>query len=128
VIFADTSIWIQFFRNGAHRTELEALVNSRQLVTHPCVVAELALGSLRNRRKTLADLDCLPQLIVVSIEDVRLMIEARRIYAKGIGLTDAHLLASCLATAGTKLWTSDRRLGEISETLGIRADLTHLIN
>jgi hypothetical protein len=128
VILADTSIWIQFFRNGAHRTELEALVNNQQLVTHPCVVAELALGSLRNRQQTLADLDCLPQLVVVSIEDVRLMVEARQIYAKGVGLTDAHLLAACLATASTKLWTSDRRLGEIAEALGIRADLTHPLN
>jgi predicted nucleic acid-binding protein len=51
------------------------------------------------------------------------MIETRTLYAKGIGVTDAHLVASCLATPGASLWTSDVRLGNVAATLGIRANL-----
>jgi predicted nucleic acid-binding protein len=51
------------------------------------------------------------------------MIETRRLWSKGIGLTDAHLIASCLATPGTQIWTIDAALGRVAESLGIRANL-----
>ncbi len=90
---------------------------------HPLVVAELALGSLQDRSGTLAQLDSLPKLSVVSLPDVTHMIEIRALYSRGIGLTDAHLLASCLVTPGTLLWTSDVRLANIAQELGIGASL-----
>jgi predicted nucleic acid-binding protein len=62
------------------------------------------------------------------MEDVRLMIEARGLYAKGIGLVDANLLASCLATPGSGIWTLDSRLGKVAEALGIRVDARQLVN
>jgi len=46
------------------------------------------------RTKTLALLDLLPQVPVAQLSEVRLTIEARRLYSSGIGLTDAHLIAS----------------------------------
>lgn len=90
---------------------------------HPFIVAELALGSLRDRTGMLATLDALLQVRVAQLSDIRQMIESRRIYAKGIGLTDAHLLASCLVTTGTQLWTRDKALGSVAAALGIRAGL-----
>jgi hypothetical protein len=51
------------------------------------------------------------------------MIEMRQLYAKGIGLTDAHLVASCLITPGTKLWTRDGALRGVAQVLGIDAVL-----
>jgi predicted nucleic acid-binding protein len=56
-------------------------------------------------------LDRLSPLRTVRLADVRHMIEARNLSAKGIGLTDAHLIASCLATSGTQIWTRDEKLG-----------------
>ena len=123
MILADASIWIDFFRRAAHKTEMEELIYTKQLVIHPFVVAELALGSLRERTQTLTDLENLPQARVVTLHDVRQMIEARSLYSKGIGLTDAHLIASCLATSPTFLWTADARLSKVAESLGIRANL-----
>lgn len=90
---------------------------------HPCIVAELALGSLRDRTKTLAELDAFLETRVARLDDVRQLIEARKLYAKGIGLTDAHLVASCLITPGTKLWTRDSALREVAQTLGIHTGL-----
>jgi hypothetical protein len=71
------------------------------------VVAELALGYLPERESTLGYLDQLNTLEVVRLEDIRRMIEARRLAFKGIGLTGAHLVASCLATPGLSCgrWT-----------------------
>ena len=86
---------------------------------HPCVVAELALGSMKNRRQKLDAMDLLRKVKMAQLSEVRRMIEAHALYAKGIGLTDAHLIASCLLTKGTKLWTRDAALEREAKALGI---------
>jgi predicted nucleic acid-binding protein len=121
MILADTSVWIAMFRTGAYKAELNKLIENDQLCIHPFLVAELALGSLPDRTKTLAFLDRLIQLHPVQSADVRHMIEARSLASTGIGLTDAHLVASCLATLGTQIWALDGKLGRVAESLGIRA-------
>ncbi len=121
MILADANIWIDFFRFG--KPGMRELLERNQVILHPHVTAELSLGSLRHRASTLAKLDNMPQARVVLLQDVRRMIESRALYSKGIGLTDAHLVASCLASPGTQLWTSDARLGKVADMLGIRANL-----
>ena len=106
-----------------HNAQMQTLLNTGQVRMHPVVVAELALGSLHDRQKTLAALDKLLQVKMAPLSNVRQMIETRKLYAKGIGLTDAHLIASCFITAGAKLWTRDTRLRAVSRALGIDAGL-----
>jgi predicted nucleic acid-binding protein len=121
LILADTSVWIDHFRSG--NDDLRQALNKGQIVIHPWVIAELALGSLRGRTKMLAILDLLPQVRVAQLSELRLMIETRRLYSLGIGLTDAHLIASIFITPPTVLWTRDKQLRKIAETFGIHASL-----
>lgn len=121
MILADTSIWIDHLRSG--NEELRKHLNQGQIVIHPFIIAELALGSLRDRTSTLALLDLLPQVRVAQLSEVRLTIESRRLYSRGIGLTDAHLIASVFINASTLLWTRDQRLHKAAEALGIHANL-----
>ena len=99
------------------------LLNRGQIVIHPFVIAELALGSLQERTKTLALLDLLPQVRVAQLSELRLMIEVRRLYSLGIGLTDAHLIASVFINSPTLLWTRDKQLRKVADGLGIHAGL-----
>ncbi len=126
MILADTSIWIDHFRSGtrSRNNELRKHLNQGQIVIHPAIIAELALGSLQERTKTLALLDLLPQVQVAQLSEVRRMIEARRLYSLGIGLTDAHLIAAVFINPSTLLWTRDKRLRKAAEALGINAGLT----
>jgi predicted nucleic acid-binding protein len=121
LILADTSVWIDHFRSG--NKELRKHLDQGQIVIHPFIVAELALGSLQERAKTLALLDRLPQVRVAQMREVRLMIEARRLYSLGIGLTDAHLIASVFINPSTLLWTKEKPLRKAAEALGIHASL-----
>lgn len=121
MILADTSIWIDHLRSGDN--ELHKLLNQGQIVIHPFIIAELALGSLQERAKTLALLDLLPQVRVAQLSEVRLTIEARRLYNRGIGLADAHLIASVFINPSTFLWTRDKPLRRVAEALGIHASL-----
>jgi hypothetical protein len=125
LILADTSIWIDHFRSGNRATnkEMRKLLNEGQIVIHPSIIEELALGSLQDRIKTLALLDLLPQVQVAQPGEVRRMIEARRLYNLGIGLTDAQLIASVFINPSTLLWTRDKRLRRAAEGLGIDAGM-----
>jgi predicted nucleic acid-binding protein len=121
LILADTSVWIDHLRSG--NRELQKLLEQGQIVIHPFVIAELALGSLRGPARMLALLDLLPQAPVARMEEVRLAIESRHLYNHGIGLIDAHLIASCLIHQSTRLWTRDKRLRNVAESFRLHADL-----
>lgn len=120
MILADTSIWIDYLRG--HQPVMAQLLIAEQVIMHPFVVAEVALGSLKNRHNTLAFLESLDQVHVAHLYEVRQMIEAHSLYSKGIGLTDAHLIASCLITPGVTLWTRDTNLQRIAAALGVHAN------
>jgi predicted nucleic acid-binding protein len=121
MILADTSVWVDHFRSD--NRELRELLEQGQIVIHPFVIAELALGSLRERAKALALLDLLPQMQVAQVNEVRLAIEARRLYNLGIGLIEVHLIASVLINPSTLLWTRDKRLRKVAEGLKLNANL-----
>lgn len=99
------------------------MLDAGYVLAHPLVTAELALGSFRNRRQTLAYLDLMPQAGVATTFEVRQMIEAHSLHARGIGLVDAHLIASTLLTPSTQLWTLDKRLQSVAQSLGIAAHI-----
>ncbi len=121
MILADTSIWVDHFRG--RNPEMEKRLRRGQIAMHPFIVAELALGPLHDRRKKLDDMEALLEVKVAQLNEVRHMIEAHALYSKGIGLTDAHLIASCLMTPGTQLWTRDGALEKTARTLGIAVNL-----
>jgi|ERR1035438_8596612 predicted nucleic acid-binding protein len=121
MILADTSIWVDHLRG--RNPEMEKRLGMGQIVMHPFIVAEIALGSLHNRRELLDEMEALLEVRVAQLNEVRHMIEAHTLYSKGIGLTDAHLIASCLMTPGTQLWTRDGDLEKVAKTLGILVNL-----
>lgn len=121
MILADTSIWVDHFRN--RNPEMERCLNNGQIAMHPFIVAEIALGSLHNRRERLADMEALLEVTVAQLREVRHMIEAHSLYSKGIGLTDAHLIASCLLTPGTELWTRDAAMEKVAKAVGLPVHL-----
>jgi predicted nucleic acid-binding protein len=92
-------------------------LNQGHIVIHPCIIAELALGSFENRTRTLALLELLPQLRVAQFSEVRFLIEARRLYSLGIGLADAHLIASVFINSHTLLWTCGQEISDFGRPI-----------
>ncbi len=122
MILVDTSIWVDHLRRGNGR--LAALLEEGQVLTHPFVVGELACGSLRNRVEVLTLLGTLPEAKVAEHQEVMEFVERDRIFGRGIGWIDAHLLASALLS-GTTLWTVDQQLARVASILKIPADITY---
>lgn len=112
----DTSVWIEHFRAGA--SGLRALLEDEQVLTHPFVIGELTCGNIRNRAEILGLLERLPQVRAADHQEVMAFVAGRRLYGRGIGWLDAHLLASALLSKAA-LWTLDRPLVSIAAALGI---------
>jgi predicted nucleic acid-binding protein len=110
VILVDTSVWIEFLRGGAVAAQLKTRLDRGDVVGHPFVRGELALGQLGKRRSAfLRGIDALPAIEVVAHDVVLRMVEDHALAASGVGWVDVHLLAAC-AGAGARLWTLDRSL------------------
>lgn len=121
MILVDTSVWIDHLRNA--EVKLQNLLENDEVATHPLVRLELALGSIADREKILNDLSLLPQVPVAATDELFGLVELRKLYRRGIGITDLHLVASALFDRSISIWTRDRRLGDIADELGIRATI-----
>lgn len=121
MILVDTSIWLDHF----HRPdlELEGLLRVSNVLVHPFVVGEIALGSFPRRVALLDYLAALRRALVVTDEEVLRLIEDCELYGCGIGYGDVQLLASVLLTSGSRLWTRDRALRKVAQQLSIDAGL-----
>jgi len=119
VILVDTSVWIDHLRTTD--AQLVIKLEEAAVCTHPMVIGELALGSLRDRRSVLDLLTNLPSSLAATHAEVLAMIEAFALSGSGLGLVDAHLLAAARIDAGVRLWTRDRRLLAAAERLGVAA-------
>lgn len=112
MILVDTSVWVDHLRSG--EPQLATLLERGRVLMHPAVIGEIALGSLRQRDLVLRMMAQLPQAIPAGDAEVLRWIEAARLWGRGIGFLDAHLLAAARLTPGARLWTRDRRLREVA--------------
>ncbi len=112
----DTSVWVDHLRRGDER--LKSLLHEGQVLAHPFVVGELACGQIRNREEILGLLTALPEARVAGHDEVLHLLASHRLYGRGLGWIDVHLLASALLT-GCGLWTFDRLLRSIAARLDL---------
>ena len=97
---------------------LSRLLERGEILMHPMVAGELAMGKLNPRRDILDGLRHLPPAVVATDEEVLAFIETHRLAGTGLGLVDAHLLASA-RLSGSTLWTSDSALQRMARGLNV---------
>jgi predicted nucleic acid-binding protein len=117
LILVDTSVWIDHFRTPV--AALEHLILAEQAMCHPFIRGELAVGHLRNWLEAIGALQSLPQAKTASEGEFLALIVNEQLATTGLGFVDVHLLASCRATPGTKLWSRDKRLAKNADRLGV---------
>ncbi len=65
-VLVDTSIWIEYFRNGNNFEKLDYLIDENQVVTNDLVLAELTpFLKIRNQRKLITLLHQINKLAMV---------------------------------------------------------------
>jgi predicted nucleic acid-binding protein len=116
LILVDTSVWVDHLRRGD--PGLVALLERAAVVMHPFVMGEIACGSLKDRQSLLELIRDLPGAVIATDDEAMQFIERHRLYGKGIGYIDVHLLASVALTGGAQLWTRDQRLRQVAAARG----------
>jgi len=79
----------------------------------------MACGNLKHRKTILSLLEDLPHVRVVTDDETLFFIEANTLMGRGIGYIDTHLLAAAALTEPIRLWTRDKRLHTVAESLGM---------
>ena len=114
MVLVDTSIWIDHFRKG--NMKLITLLLNDQVLCHPFIIGEVACGNFKNRNEIIALLHALPKLPLIADSEVLYFINEKKLYGKGIGWIDAHLLASSCMN-GCSLFTLDKRLSQLTQAI-----------
>ena len=116
MVLVDTSVWIEHLRRG--EPSLADRLSEGLVLIHPFVSGELACANLKDRAVILSHLHALPPAKLASNAEVLRMIEDRRLWGRGLGWIDVHLLASALLS-DCRFWTLDTRLAKAAAELGL---------
>lgn len=119
MILVDTSVWVDHIAKGVAR--LAELLDDGLVLIHPFVIGEIALGNLKPREPILEILCKMPAAQVARDEEVLELIRIERLFGTGLGLVDAHLLASARIEASS-IWTKDKRMLREAQRLGLSSD------
>jgi len=109
-------MWIDHFRKTNH--SLLQLLDEGGILLHPFVTGEISLGNIKNRNEVLDLLKKLPQAELLSDEEVLIFVEKHKLFGKGIGWIDAHLLASAYLSQ-ISILTYDKNLNLIAKILNL---------
>jgi predicted nucleic acid-binding protein len=103
----DTSVWIDHSRRAI--PEVTDLLSSDRALLHPMVLGELCLGQLRDRDHVLGKLSVLDKAPVADHDEVAALVQRFKLWGRGLGWVDCHLLASA-RDAHCHLLTQDMAL------------------
>lgn len=115
MVLVDTCVWVEHFRRA--EPGLRKLLAEPVVLMHPFVLGELACGNFKDRPALLAYLSALPRAKTATDEESLSLVERRKLWGRGIGWIDVHLLGSALLS-GARLWTIDERLKRVAQELG----------
>ncbi|MBV9157728.1 MAG: PIN domain-containing protein [Acidobacteriaceae bacterium] len=119
MILVDTSIWIRFLANREpYAPALDELLSLDEVAGHELIYGELLVGDRGGRRLFLAMYERIHRAAAISHREVVEFVHRRKLYGRGVGWVDVHLLASALV-ARFYLWTADSRLAALASEFNI---------
>jgi predicted nucleic acid-binding protein len=118
MVLADTSVWVRFLANRTpYAPELDRLLDRDEVAGHDLICGELLIGDPGRRGDLLKSYVLMHRVSGVPHAEVAAFVEAYNLYGRGIGWTDAHLLASAVVI-NIPVWTADERFTRLTNELG----------
>ena len=117
MVLVDTSVWIRFLSGREpYASDLGALLRDDEVVGHDLVFGELLIGDRGGRTQFLATYEKMHQASTLPHQEVVAFVRGRRLFGRGVGWVDVHLLASAVV-GRLQVWTADPRFSGIAEEL-----------
>lgn len=76
---------------------------------HPFIVGEFSVGNLAGRQDFIEALKTVEKLEIIDDDKVLEFNLKKKLYSRGIGYIDYHLVASAYSIPNTLIWTHDKR-------------------
>ena len=118
-ILIDSSIWIEYFRNGNNYEKVDFLVDENLVVTNDLILAELTPFLMLKRQNTLIEL-------LQSINKLRLDIQWDQIAKlqyqclqnglNGVGIPDLIIIQNTIQN-GSKIYSLDKHFSHMNDFL-----------
>ena len=93
-----------------------SLLKENQVFIHPFIIGEISCGNLSKRDEIIHLLNQLPFAETATHEEALNFLTKHKLFGKGAGWIDIHLLASCALT-NLKLISLDKRLQKLADEL-----------
>jgi predicted nucleic acid-binding protein len=117
MVLVDTSVWIGFLAGREpFASGLDALLQRDEVVGHQMVFGELLIGDPGGRSKLLAEYALMHQAETVNHDELVQLVRARRLFGRGVGWVDVHLIGAALV-GGFPVWTADSRFVAVAREL-----------
>jgi predicted nucleic acid-binding protein len=119
MVLVDTSVWIHFLANRLPwALELDRLLCLNEVVGHELVYGELLIGDRGGRSKFLSAYERIHRASSIPHSEVVEFVRERKLYGRGVGWIDVHLLAAAIV-ARLQVWTADPRFFALATELGV---------
>jgi hypothetical protein len=117
MVLVDTSVWIRFLAGREpYATGLDELLSRDEVAGHEMVFGELLIGDRGGRAKLLGAYANIHRCETVPHDEVVEFVRQRRLFGRGVGWIDLHLLASAVVER-LELWTADQDFAAIAAEL-----------
>ena len=117
MILVDTSIWIDHLH--AREPRLVELLHNDDVGCHDKVIEEIALGSIARRNEVLELLTNLYRFPLLAHHEILALVNAHRLWGRGLSAVDVHLLGAVALVPGARLWSRDKRMMAAADDAGI---------
>ena len=119
MVLVDTSVWIRFLvGREPYATGLDELLSRDEVAGHEMVFGELLIGDRGGRVRLLEAYALMSRATTVPHDEVVEFVRQRRLWGRGVGWIDVHLLASAIV-GGHRVWTADPRFAAAAKDLHI---------
>ena len=100
LVIVDTSVWIAYFKGGAHSTELDYLIDENLIATNEVILAELVPFLKLKRQNRLIELLSNVSSVPMSIDwnnIIELQVKCLRSGVNGVGIPDLIIAQNALS-------------------------------
>ncbi|MEW6499898.1 MAG: PIN domain-containing protein [Thermodesulfobacteriota bacterium] len=121
-VLIDTSVWVEYFRNGTHGEQVDSLLDEDLAATNDLILAELVpFLRLRNQRKIITLLGSLTRLPLDIDWDQIMEFQYRCLKAgvNGIGIPD-FIIAQNARQHQAAILTQDRHFAQLAAVIPLR--------
>lgn len=122
LVIVDTSVWIDYFKGGAHSPDLDYLIDENLIATNEVILAELVPFLKLKRQNRLIELLSNVSSVPLTIDwnnIIELQVKCLRSGVNGVGIPDLIIAQNALSN-GCAIYSLDKHFRLLSRVVKLK--------